>query len=156
MCDPISMSIAMGATKALQVYGQRQATKAQFGALANQRDAQNEEIAGSAGRKMGERVKQGRAERSRLRVAAGEAGVTGQSFEAQMMDAAFQEDFDLAAIGEDTGYQQRASEARFKSGLASVRNPGMLESGLQIATASAGGYATGLQIKNAKAVPGAS
>ena len=155
MCDPATMMIVAGGTKALQIWGQRQATKAQFGALANQRDAQNEEIAGSAGRKMGERVKQGRAERARLRVAAGEAGVTGQSFEAQMMDASFQQDDDLAGIGKDTDYQQRASEARFQSGLASVKNPGFLENTLQIATASASGYTTGLQIQGAKAVPGA-
>ena len=155
MCYPVAMAIAASATKGLQIWGQRQATKAQFGALANQRDAQNEEIAGKAGRTMGERVKQGRAERARLRVAAGEAGVTGQSFEAQMMDASFQQDDDLAAIGKDTNYQQRASDARFKSAMASVSNPGFLENSLQIATASAGGYATGLQIKNAKAVPGA-
>ena len=151
MCDPVTMSIAMGATKGLQIWGQRQATKAQFGALANQRDAQNEEISGKAGREMGQRVKEGRAERARMRVAGGEAGITGNSFAVSLMDASFQQSEDVAAIGKDTEYAQRASEARFQSSLASIKNPGMLENALQIATTGAGGYATGLQIKSLKA-----
>ena len=150
MCDPVTMAAVMGTTKALQIYGQRQATKAQFGALANQRRAQNEEIAGKAGREQGERIKQGRAERSRLRVAGGEAGIAGNSFAASLMDVAFQQNEDVSAIGQDARFAQRASEAQFKSGLASVKNPGFLENTLSIAAASAGGYATGLQIKTAR------
>ena len=150
MCDPVTMSIAMGASKGLQIWGQRQMTKAQFGTLAAQRAAQNEEISGKAGREMGERVKQGRAERARLRVAGGEAGITGNSFAASLMDAAFQQSDDVSAISKDADYAQRASEARFQSSLATVKNPGFLENTLQIATASAGGYATGLQIKKAR------
>ncbi|KKK88544.1 hypothetical protein LCGC14_2742100, partial [marine sediment metagenome] len=147
---PVTMSIAMGASKGLQIWGQRQMTKAQFGALANQRDAQNEEIAGKAGREMGERVKQGRAERARLRVAGGEAGITGNSFAASLMDAAFQQNEDVTAIGKDAEYAQRGSGARFQSGLASINNPGFFENALQIATSAVGGYATGLQIKEAR------
>ena len=150
MCTPLMMMSASGAAKGLQIWGNRQSTKAQFGSLAAQREAQNEEISGKAGRSMGERVKQGRAERARLRVAAGEAGVAGNSFDAAMMDAAFQQADDISAIGVDANYAQRASDARYRAGLASVRNPGMLETGLQIASAGASGYAAGLQIKGAK------
>lgn len=150
MCDPVTMMAVSATTKGLQIWGQRQMTKSQFGALAAQREAQNEEIAGKAGREIGERVKQGRAERARMLVAAGEAGVGGQSFAASMMDIAFQQDQDVAARGKDADYQQRASEAQYQSNLASIRNPGFLENTLQIAKAGAGGYVTGLQIKKAR------
>jgi len=146
------MAIVTGGAKAIQAWGQRQTTKAKFGALAEQREAQNEEIAAKASQSMGERVKQGRAERARLRVAAGEGGVSGQSVNAVMMDAAFQEESDVDRIGTGAKFEQRASEARFKSGLASVKNPGMLETGLGIAVAAAGGYSTGLQIQKAKGI----
>ncbi len=152
MCEPTLMMVAAGAAKGLQIWGQRQSTKAQFGALANQRDAQNEEIAGKASREMGERVKQGRAERATMQVATGEAGVGGNSVAINMMDVMFQQDYDVAAIGKDADYAQRSSEARYKSGLASVKNPSLLENSLQIAMAGAGGYASGLQIQNAKAL----
>ncbi len=151
MCEPttimLAISLASGVASAI---GTRRTAKNQMEALAEQRDAQNEEIAGKAGREMGERVKQGRAEQARLRVAGGEAGIDGQSFAANMMDVAFQQDFDLAAIEKDAEYAQRASGARYKSGLAGVKNPGVLESGLQIAKAGASGYASGLQIKKAR------
>ncbi len=151
MCEPVTMAIMFGAASAAQAYGQRQVTKAQFGALATQRQAQNEEISGKAGREMGQRVKEGRAERSRLTVAGGEAGITGNSFAASLMDVAFQQDDDLGAIGQDARFAQRASEAKFQSALASVKNPGALETGLKIAVSAAGGYAAGLQIQGAKA-----
>ena len=151
MCYPMIMMGVMAASKSLQIMGQRRATEAQFGALANQRDAQNEEIAGKAGRQMGERVKQGRAERARLRVAGGEAGITGNSFAASLMDAAFQQSDDLSAISKDTDYAQRASEAQFQSSLAGIKSPGRLENSLQIGAAAAKGYASGLQIASAKA-----
>ena len=150
MCDPVTMMVASGAAKGLQIWGNRQSTKGQFGALATQREAQNEEIAGKAGRSMGERVKQSRAERSRMKVAAGEAGVAGNSYSAAMMDVAFQSADDISAIGVDARHAQRASEARYQSGLASINNPGFFENALQIATSAVGGYATGLQIKEAR------
>ena len=121
MCEPTTILAITSAV--VGAVGTRRQAKGQMEALGEQREAQAEEIAGKAGKSMGERVKQGRAERSRLRVAAGEAGVTGQSFEAQMMDSSFQEDSDLASIDQNTGYEQRGSEARFQSGLAQVDNP---------------------------------
>ena len=151
MCDPITMMVASGAAKGLQIWGNRQSTKGQFGALATQREAQNEEIAGAAGRSMGERVKQGRAERSRMKVAAGEAGITGNSYTAAMMDVAFQQADDVSAIGVDANYAQRASEARYQSHLAGIKNPGFFENALQIGMSGASGYASGLQIQNARA-----
>ncbi len=139
------------AGKAVGIGAQQKSAATQMGALTNQREAQNEEIAGKAGREMGERVKQGRAERARLKVAAGEAGIAGNSFAANMMDVAFQQADDVSAIGKDADYAQRASEARYQSLLAGINSPGALENTLQIAKAGASGYASGLQIQKAGA-----
>jgi len=153
MCEPVTIgALTIGLSEAMAgmavastvagAVGARKQAKGQMASSATQRKAQGEEISGKAGRSMGERVKQGRAERSRLRVAAGESGVAGQSFEAQMMDSAFQEDEDLAMIGKNAGYEQRGSEARFQSSLAQVNNPSALETGLQIAGAGASAWNT--------------
>lgn len=145
MCELVT--IAMTAISVLSAgasaVGQRANTKAQFGANAAQREAQNEEINAKASVQAGERVKQARAEHARLRVAGGEAGVSGQSFEAQLMDSVLQADMDIGIIGKDASFADRASEARFLSANAQVYNPSGLETGLQIAGAAAQGYSMG-------------
>ncbi len=152
MCEPttimLGISLVAGAVSAV---GQRRSAKGQMAAAATQRQVQGEEISAKAGREAGERVKQGRAERARLRVAGGEAGISGNSFAASLMDVAFQQNEDVTAVLQDAGFAQRGSEARFKSGLAGVKNPGAIETTLNIAKAGAQGYATGLQIKTARA-----
>lgn len=148
MCDAIVL-----ATTALSVaqsgagiVGQRAAAKSQFRANARQREAQNEEIRAQASVRSGERVKQARAERARLRVAGGEANIGGNSFQALLQDSIFQEDQDIATIGLDARFQDRASEARFLSANAAVRNPSLLENGLTLANAGARGFNLGQSI----------
>lgn len=147
MCEPVTMATLAVASAGMQEYGKRQAAAAQFGANAAQRSAQNEEIAAKAGAKAGERVKQSYAEQSRLLVAAGEAGVGGQSVAAVIGDAAAQADFDVATIGKNAEFEDRASQARFLSANASVDNPTFLSSALNIASAGVSGYATGKSLE---------
>ena len=148
MCEPTTLALVAAGAKSLQLFGQRQQTKATFGALATQRRAQSEEISARAGASLGERVKSGRAEQARLRVAAGEAGVAGQSVDVAALDVGFQQDADLGTITLDARFAQRGSEARFLSGIASQPNPGVLSNALQVASAGATGFAvgSGLQI----------
>ena len=148
MCDPVTATITAlsVASSAVGVAGQRSAAKAQFQANAAAREAQNEEIAAAASTRAGERVKQARAERASLRVAAGEAGIAGSSFEALLADSVLQEDMDLGLIGQDASFQDRASETRFLSANAAVRNPSALESGLMIAGAGVRGFDAGRRI----------
>ena len=139
MCEPTTIIAITGVV--VGAVAKRRQAKKQFAAAKEGREAQAEEIAAKSGAKAGERVKQGRAERARLRVAAGESGVAGQSFEAQMLDSAFQEDQDLASIDQNTDFEQRGSESRFQSVLASVDNPSALATGLQIAGAGLSAHA---------------
>lgn len=148
MCEPVSITMAaisIASTVMGQV-GTRKAAKAQFASNAAQREAQNDQITDQASVKAGERVKQQRAEEARLRVAGGEAGVAGNSFEALLMDSVLQADMDIGIIGKDAANMDAASEARFLSANASVKNPGALENGLAIAGAAASGYAFGANL----------
>jgi len=124
--------------------GAAKAGQAQADALGAQRQKQSDQIATAAGAKAGERTKAAQAERARLRVAAGEAGVAGQSFEAQLMDSAFQESHDVATISKDTELQQEASQARTDTALVSTMQPSPIASGLQILGGAVGAaYETG-------------
>jgi len=143
MCDPITQAATQLAIQGANIAGTRSAAKSQFLANATLREQQNEEIAAQANARAGERVKQSRAERARLRVAGGEAGIAGNSFEALLLDSVFQEDQDIATIGLDARFQDRASETRFLSANSRVNNPGVLENGLQIAGAGVQGFAQG-------------
>ena len=100
-----------------------------------QRVQQGKEIQAQADTQAGERVKAARAERSRLMVAAGEAGVGGVSVGDQMFTTVLNQSEDVAAIGRDATNADLASDARYRSGLAGAQGPSALETGLSIASA---------------------
>lgn len=155
MCEPVTLTMmALSVASAgAGIAGTRSAAKKQFASNARQREAQNDQITDQASVKAGERVKQARAEQARLRVAGGEAGVSGNSFEALLMDSVLQADMDLGIIGKDAANADAASEARFLGANASVRNPSLLENGLQIAGAAASGYSLGKSLTIPKSTP---
>lgn len=153
MCEPMTMAAIMVAAEGVKQYGTREAAKTQFAANATQRERQNEEIRAASNAKAGERVKKLHAEQARLLVAAGEAGVGGNSFTAQLQDAAFQSDMDVAMIGKDAQFQDRASESRFLSANAQVDNPSLLQNVAGLAMAGVSGYAAGAQLEALKVAP---
>lgn len=123
------------------------AANAQEDAITAQRRAQAEELQSRAETNLGERVKQARKERARLRVAAGEAGVGGASFEAAMRDSFAQQNQDAALIQKNLAFADRASASRARSAMASINKPNALTAGLQIAGAGYSGYYQGKQIE---------
>ena len=147
MCEPTTMAVISVASAGMGIVGQRAAAKAQFAANKVQAEAQRRQIQDKATVTAGERVKQARAEQARLRVAAGEAGVAGQSFEAQLMDSAFQADQDIGFLGKDMRNQLDASQSRFLSANASVKNPSLLENGLSLGMSAASGYSLGQSLQ---------
>lgn len=144
MCEPVTMAIAattatqaimggLAATSAaVGAYGARAAGQAQADAIGEQRQLQSDQIQDAAEVKIGERVKNARAERSRLRVSAGEAGVSGNSFASQLMDSAFQENEDITNISINTSNAQNASQATANAALTKTEQPSALATGLQI------------------------
>jgi hypothetical protein len=150
MCAPAALLAISAATTAVSYSQQQKLASANRANAAEQRANQKEEIEAQRAARAGERVKQARAERARLRVAAGEAGIEGVSFEDQMFDIALQEDLDLGMLAKDAEFQQRASDARYRGILNQNAGPSALEMGLGIGTAAYSGYSAGLQIKNQK------
>lgn len=152
MCEPITLAltttqlimggIAAAGAAAGAVAAASQA-QAQADALGEQREAQAKQIGDAAGLTLGERAKQARAERARLRVAAGESGVSGQSFEAQLLQSSFDQSEDSATIQADTRNRQTASQARTNAELTKTQQPGAIATGLQIVGAGASGAGIG-------------
>ena len=150
MCEPTLMTgLAIGSSAVSQV-GQVVQANRTASALDTQRRAQAQEISAQAEGQLGERVKQARRERARLRVAAGEAGVGGGSVSAQLRDSFAQQNQDAATIARNARFADRASEARTESAFAQIDRPNLLTAGLQIATAGYSGYSQGLQLENLK------
>lgn len=155
MCGPLALAGTSMAISGIGMLGQYQSANKQLDALGDQRRNQAEEINASAEQQLGERVRQGRRERARMAVAAGEAGAGGQSFEMQLANSLGLQNQDAATIGLDTRFKDRASQNRYASAVNQVDRPNLLTAGLKIGAAGASGYSSGLQIKNAQAAAAA-
>ena len=136
MCEPTTatlMYIAIASSVA-SAGAQVMQANAQEDALESSAKAQAEETGAKIQQETGERVAQARRERSRLRVAAGEAGIAANSnsFEAQIADSFAKQNRDLAIIQSNKNFAQRGIQTRAGSEAANIR------SGLQIGTELAG------------------
>jgi len=142
MCAPVIATTLAIASAAANVYGQRQAAKAQLQAIAEQERVQAEEIARAAGVELTERARAARRERARARAAASEAGVNlnSGSFIAALQTSAMNQYNDMGLIVQNERAQQRARAANARSARASVRVPSALQSALTIASAGYGAY----------------
>jgi hypothetical protein len=142
MCEPVSLGtmgwLALGTTAAAgtaQAVSGYQQAQAAVDAADAQAEAQAEEYAATRDQQLGERVREARIQRSRMRVAAGEAGIGGQSFELQIQDSLGRQNQDAAVAKKQGGFTQRAINA-------SNKNVGQgfnaISAGLQIASDSYG------------------
>ena len=150
MCDPVSMTALAVASSAAGVYGQYQAANAQVDAANDAAAASAEELEAQQSKQAGDRVRAARREAARARVAAGEAGVAGQSFEAQLKQAFGDANQDIAVVAKQGSFTGRAINANLKSNTASAKSITPLSSALQIASSGVRGYTSGLQIKQAR------
>jgi hypothetical protein len=135
MCEPTTLLALSIASSAVGVAGQRAQADAQQRSIRQQQEAQAEEADAAAQQQMGKRVAQGRRERARLKVAAGEARSGGNSFEAMLQNSLFQQDFDLADINTQARYTQRAISTTADMSMSRVEQPNLALAGLQIAGA---------------------
>lgn len=148
MCEPTTIMTALALTSAAAgTYGQYRSASAQEDALNEQARIRAEENADAAETQLGERVREARKERARIRVAAGESGVAGLSVAAQLSNSFLQQSQDVATIRRQAHMNQRAANAATRSEMSKIVKPTALSAGLQIAAAGYRGYSTGLQIK---------
>lgn len=145
MCSPV---LAVTAVSAVASYmSQQSQAEAQEAALKNQADAQassaklqKEQVNEQAADEMSARAKQAQAAEARLKVAAGESGVSGVSEDRNEAEVQFNASQDIATIENNRQAKMKqinagidASNAKGESAAASIREPSMLGSGLQIA-----------------------
>lgn len=150
MCEPVSMTALAIASAGASAYGQLQGANAQVAAANEAAAAQAEEVEAQQSQQAGERIRAARREAARARVAAGEAGVAGNSFEAQLRQSFGAANQDIAVIAKQGGFTERSINTNLRSNTAGTRGITPLSTGLQIASAGASGYASGLQIRQAR------
>jgi len=151
MCEPISATTMMYisiASAAVGVYSQQQTAKAQKQNIRTQQENERNEVADKAEEELGARIRESRERRARARVAAGESGALGASFAASINQSIQDQDMDAALVSKNAAFAQRGIDDRANTALAGIRDPSALEAGLQIATAGAQGYQTGLGIES--------
>lgn len=149
MCGPAAPAVMMWisiASSAVSVYAQDQSAKAQTQQIKTQQEHEREEISEAAEEELGQRIRASRERRARTRVAAGESGALGNSFAASINQSLTDENMDAALISKKAAFAQRGVDDRANVALSQIRDPSALEAGLQIASAGAQGYQTGLGI----------
>ena len=120
---------------------------AQSKMIKGQAEREREEVGEAAEEELGQRIRASRERRARARVSAGESGALGASFAASINQSLTDENMDAALVAKKAAFAQRGIEDRANVALSQIRDPSALEAGLQIASAGAQGYQTGLGIE---------
>lgn len=151
--DPatIGLMLSVFSTATSYIAGQDQADAANKAAWDNYNaqkatmDQQALEIAQDANNQESERSIQAKIEQAKIRTIAGEAGVAGNSVDAQLKDSTFQESRDIASIetNKANALKQNRNElngsysrAKGQANEAESKRPSLLGAGLQIGTAA--------------------
>ena len=154
MCDPISMTVLAVTTAAASVVGQIQSAKYQQKAIDAQLEQVNDQIDKAETAELNERLRVQRKEQARIKVAAGEAGLSlgSPGIESLLMDSLMQAQLsaERASLNSDLDRDKGAAEANAMS--SRIERPTALSAGLQIASAGMNGYAAGTNLKIARKV----
>jgi hypothetical protein len=171
MCEPATImagaSLAVGATTSVMSILQQNKAASEMASSANTAavtdysilDRRQQEADSKSALEMTERQRQGLKERSKLMVAIGESGVSGNSPLREVDNALSQADYDLGIIGanqksetsqiqdEKLGIYTQA-QSRVNQAKSSYVNPltGMLKIGVDAAGAGLAGYGMGMQL----------
>lgn len=154
MCEPTTIMLAVSAiSAAASAYSQKRAGEAQAEITQQQYEERSEQMSDAANAEMSLKARQARKERERMRVLTGEAGVSGNSFEAMLGDSLQQQDMGFANMRTNARNQQQALHTQTRSKMAGIQIPTALGAGLQIGMAGAQGYLQGSQIEAAGRAP---
>lgn len=138
MCGPLAVPAI---TAAVGVAGQYMSGSAQEAAATKQARVQSQEASAQSTQALGERMRAARAERARMTVAAGEAGVGGGSFRDALATQSLATGRDVATHKLQARNTGRSINASLASNIAAAGKPTLLSAGLQIGGAAATGYA---------------
>ena len=141
MCNPaIIMAAVAVVSKASGLHAQRKAADHQISSINAQHDQRQEEIADAASTDMGLRAREGRKERGRIMVAAGESGLMGNTFESSLFTSFLQQEMDISTRKDDQDNQSKSAKMEANNALSRVKKPSGLSAGLQIISAGANSY----------------
>ena len=143
MCEPTS--IIMGISAIAGFVSQNQAAKKQSAAGARSAQVAADQDSAAKSTAIGERIKQGRIERSRMAVAGGESGAEGASFEAALADSLFQQSDDVALLHKQAQFDGHSIQTQAAVNDSRINRPSALSLAASLGTSA---Y-NGLQIKNA-------
>ena len=129
------------------IYAKNESAKAQSEQIQRHADNEREEIGEAAEEEIGQRIRESRERRARSRVSAGESGALGASFAASINQSLADSNMDAALISKKAAFSTRGVDDRAETALGQVRSVSGLEAGLQLATAGASGYKSGLGIE---------
>lgn len=145
MCDPVTATLVAVAVVGTgsQMIAQAKMAKAQNKAIKNQLAVNNEEARQEATGELFDQMRATRREQSRIRAAAGEAGLstTSGNIEALLNDSAMQGGLQGARTLANQESRTRANVAEATSMYSQVEKPTALGAGLQIAAAGASAWA---------------
>jgi hypothetical protein len=155
MCDPVSAMVALSVvTAGVGIKTQYDQAKAQQGALDAQAQHQAEELAAQRDDEIGARMRAARQAAARRLVAAGEAGVAGQSTGIAILNDFGQANQDAAKVAKQAAFADRANQDQYRAALSNISKPNGFSAGLQIANAGLSGYVAGTALKGSMAGKG--
>lgn len=150
MCGVTEAAIAglilSSASAAYSVDAQNESAKAQQRALDIQAQQQAEETAVVRDEEIGQRVAEARRAAARRLVAAGEAGVGGQSTNLTVLNDFGAANQDAAKVAKQAAFTTRSNENSYRAALSSITRTNAFGAGLQIANAGVSGAQSGYSL----------
>lgn len=120
MCEPVTLALASAALTAISVDQQQ---KSQASALKRQSRSRAQEEQFRATQQVNARTALARKEKARFRVAAGEAGISGRSLEAQQQAADARANRDASIVSKQLAFNVRAINDKVRVQTAGFQNP---------------------------------
>nr|WP_127711109.1 hypothetical protein [Novosphingobium umbonatum] len=131
-----------------------QSAEAQQAAIRNQQEAASTQIAKQEQAQTNDRLRAARQEDSRIRVAAGEAGLSlgSQSIETMLMNNQMQTGLGVERIGLNADNQNENNTAEANAALSRAATPSALSAGLQLGLSGYQGFKAGENLKLQKSL----
>lgn len=157
MCDPVTLTTALVvssvASTAASLVGQQQSAEAQRAAIEQQLQLNYDNTAKQQQAQENDQLRASRREESRIKVAAGEAGLSlgSQSIEMMLLDNQMQTGLNTERIGLNTDIQRQNLESDANHMMSQTATASPLGAGLQLGLSGLNGFVMGksLQAKSA-------
>ena len=136
MCEPATIALALSSATAIAGYvGGQQQMDAQTDSLIKSQGIQQNQLKARADQNSFAQGIAARKQQARIKTAAGDAGLTGGSVAAQLMDSMFNDGQNAALADQNLANSIESSTAERDNKLSGLSAPSLLSTGLQIGDA---------------------